>query len=133
MSSKIPPIKRIGEAAGPVRSGLDATFEQLASVGRLSAVHAASIAIAYQLADIIDAEGASTPRVLAAQRLTILLVRLEELPTPSDDRVEFDVDLLPLVDDEESDVSTPVRESGSIAARPNQKAVDDDEDRDPAS
>ena len=101
MSSEMLPIEWPSVGPGPVRRGLDATFNQLGGNKRLTLVNSASVAIAYTLADIMDTPGRATPRVLAAQQLATLVARLEALPTPVEaDSAEFDVVLLPVVDDE---------------------------------
>jgi hypothetical protein len=102
MSSEMLPIEWPGTGPGRVHEGLDATLSQLSHDRRLSQVHTASVAIAYTLADIMDTPGRATPRVLASQQLAALVARLEALPIPVEaDSVEFDVVLLPVVDDDE--------------------------------
>lgn len=98
MPAEMLPIAWPEPSPGPVRAGLDATIDELSSDRRLTRAHTASVAIAYTLADIMDTPGRATPRVLAAQQLTTLMARLEDLPTPvpEDGSTEYEIVLEPV-------------------------------------
>ena len=98
MPQEMLPIEWPGAPPGPVRANLDDTITELLEDRRLTKRHAASVAIAYTLADIMDTPGRATPRVLAAQQLTALMARLEELPAPpSEDGADtYEIVLVPV-------------------------------------
>ena len=103
MSAEVLPIEWPQRPAGDLKASVERTIAYLESENRLTPAHDATVALLRKLATAMDeasvGRGASIA-LLSAQYLTVVK-ELQALPAPVEaDLVEYDVVLLPVVDDE---------------------------------